>query len=392
MAWIAATVAVFYALGSLALALFYAAHLQIPDERSRADVALVLPLTGPSPSLEELLAALAAQSLRPRRLIVAVESRDDPAYQRAAALGGNYAGLRIELVVAGLSPWRSQKCTNLLAALTQLDENDAYVVLFDADIRPQPWWLAALVAPLAAGRADIVNGYRWQTPKTLSLATALVAAIDHTIATLPRLSMTKAIWGGSLALTRHALQILDLPATIGRALTEDLPIGERAAETGLRVLTRRAIRVPTPLDGRFQELWRFGRRQYQLIRIYRSGLWSYAAVVVTTDLIVRLVLLSRLIVAGASGPALPAILVAAALGSIATEIRLAVGKRLGVAEPIGFRLSQHLLVWLILPVPGFHASVIWGGFVSSPVRWAHIHYLVDRRGRVVEVMRRPHSD
>ncbi|HXC13436.1 MAG TPA: glycosyltransferase [Stellaceae bacterium] len=392
MAWIAATVAVFYALGLLALALFYAAHLQIPDERPRADVALVLPLTGPSPSLEELLAALAAQSLRPRRLIVAVESRDDPAYRRAAALGGNYAGLRIELVVAGLSPWRSQKCTNLLAALRQLDDNDAYVVLFDADIRPQPWWLAALVAPLAAGRADIVNGYRWQMPKTLSLATALVAAIDHTIATLPRLSMTRAIWGGSLALTRHALQILDLPATIGRALTEDLPIGERAAETGLRVLTRRAIRVPTPLDGRFQELWRFGRRQYQLIRIYRPGLWSYAAIVVTTDLIARLVLLSMLIVAGASGPALSAILVAAALGSIATEIRLAVGKRLGVAEPIGFRLSQHLLVWLILPVPGFHASVIWGGFVSSPVRWAHIHYLVDRSGRVVEVMRRPHSD
>jgi hypothetical protein len=392
MAWIAATVAVFYALGSLALALFYAAHLQIPDERPRADVTLVLPLTGPSPSLEELLAALAAQSLRPRRLIVAVESRDDPAYQRVAAFGGRYAGLKVELVVAGLSPWRSRKCTNLLAALTQLDDNDAYVVLFDADIHPQPWWLAALVAPLAAGRADIVNGYRWQMPKTLSLATALVAAIDRTIATLPRLSMTRAIWGGSLALTRHAFQILDLPATIGRALTEDLPIGERAAETGLRVLTRRAIRVPTLLDGRFQDLWRFGRRQYQLIRIYRPGLWSYAAIVVTTDLIARLVLLSMLIVAGASGPASSGILVAAALGSIATEIRLAVGKRLGVAEPIGFRLSQHLLVWLILPLPGFHASVIWGGFVSSPVQWAHIRYRVDRRGRVTDVMRRPHAD
>lgn len=392
MAWIAATVAVFYALGSLALALFYAAHLQIPDERPRADVTLVLPLTGPSPSLEELLAALAAQSLRPRRLIVAVESRDDPAYQRAAALRGNYAELRLELVVAGLSPLRSQKCTNLLAALTQLDDNDAYVVLFDADIRPQPWWLAALVAPLAAGRADIVNGYRWQMPKTLSVATALVAAIDRTIATLPRLSLTRAIWGGSLALTRHALQTLDLPATIGRALTEDLPIGELAAETGLRVLTRRAIRVPTPLNGRFRDLWRFGRRQYQLIRIYRPGVWSYAAIVVTTDLIARLVLLSTLIVAGASGPALSAILVAAALGSIAMEIRLAVGKRLGVADRIGFRLSQHLLVWLILPVSAFHASAIWGGVAASRVRWAHIHYRVDRRGRVTRVMRRPHSD
>jgi glycosyl transferase family 21 len=392
IAWIAATLAVFYALGSLALALLFASHLRIPDERPAARVTLVLPLTGSNPTLEELLAALAAQSLPPRRLIVAVESRDDPAYQQVAALGRRYAELDIELVVAGLSPLRSQKCTNLLAALTHLDGNDAYVVLFDADIRPQPWWLAAMVAPLAAGRADIVNGYRWQVPRTLCLATAVVAGIDRAIATLPRLSLTRAIWGGSLAMTRHALETLDLPATIGRTLTEDLPIGDRAAETHLRVLTRRAIRVPTPLDGRLQDLWRFGRRQYQLIRIYRPGLWSYAAVVVTADLSARLVLLSMSIVPGASGPALSAVLVAAASGSVATEIRLAVGRRLGLADRIGFRLWQHLLVWLILPLPAFHASVIWGGFVTSPVRWAHIGYVVDRRGRVTDVTRRPYYD
>jgi hypothetical protein len=33
--------------------------------------------------------------------------------------------------------------------------------MLDADICPQPWWLAALVAPLATDGADLVNGYRW---------------------------------------------------------------------------------------------------------------------------------------------------------------------------------------------------------------------------------------
>ena len=136
---------------------------------------------------------------------------------------------------------RGQKCTNLLAALARLDTDDGNVVLLDADIRPQPWWLAALVAPLAAGRADIVNGYRWQVPSKLTLATGLGAAVDRAIAVLPRLSQAKTIWGGSLAVTRHALDVLDLPTTIGRTLTEDLPIGDRVAETGLRLLTRRAI-------------------------------------------------------------------------------------------------------------------------------------------------------
>jgi hypothetical protein len=246
-----------------------------------------------------------------------------------------------------------------------------------------------LVAPLAAGRADIVNGYRWPVPTSLSLGAVLVADIDRGIAILPRLQQLRAIWGGSLAFTRHALEILDLPATIGRTLTEDLPIGDRAAQTGLRVLTRRAVRSPTPLSGTFHDLWRFGRRQYQLIRLYRPGLWFFAAFVVSTDLIARVVLVSTI---AASGAALPTIILIAALGSIATEIRLTIGKRLGATDGTGLRLAQHLLAWTILPAAGFHASVIWGGFVTSPVVWRHIRYIVDKTGQVIDATRRPHSD
>jgi len=389
IAWVAATVAVFYSLWSVALAVLFAVRLRIPDERLSTRVALVLPATGMLPGLDDLFGALAKQSLPPSRMIVAVESRDDPAYARVAALAGHYPRLNIELVVAGLSPLRSQKCTNLLAALARLDADDAYVVLLDADIRPQPWWLAALVAPLASGRADLVNGYRWPVPIGLSLATALVAGIDRGIAVLPRLSQTRPIWGGSLAVNRNALAALDLPNTIGRTLTEDLPMGDRAAEVSLRVLTRRAIRPPSPLGGSISDLWRFGRRQYQLIRLYRPGLWSFAAFVVSTDLIARIVLLSNLI---ASGPALAAIILLASLGSIATEIRLAIGRKLDCRDAIGCRLVQHLLVWTIFPGAVFHASVIGGGFVTSPVAWRHIRYVVDKTGRVIDVARRPHSD
>jgi glycosyl transferase family 21 len=389
IAWVAATVAVFYSLWSVALAVLFAVRLRIPDERLSTRVALVLPATGMLPGLEDLFGALARQSLPPSRVIVAVESRDDPAYARVAALAGHYPRLNIELVVAGLSPLRSQKCTNLLAALARLDADDAYVALLDADIRPQPWWLAALVAPLASGRADLVNGYRWPVSIRLSLATALVAGIDRGIAVLPRLSQTRPIWGGSLAVNRSALEALDLPNTIGQTLTEDLPIGDRAAEVRLRVLTRRAIRLPSPRGGSISDLWRFGRRQYQLIRLYRPGLWSFAAFVVSTDLIARIFLLSNLI---ASGPALAAIILLASLGSIATEIRLAIGRKLDCRDAIGCRLVQHLLVWTIFPVAVFHASVIWGGFVTSPVAWRHIRYVVDKTGRVIDVARRPHSD
>jgi hypothetical protein len=91
-------------------------------------------------------------------------------------------------------------------------------------------------------------------------------------------------------------------------------------------------------------------------------------------------------------PALPAILVVACLGSIATEIRLTIGRKLGVTDRIGFRLAQHLLGWTILAAPMFHASVIWGGAVTSPVIWRHVRYVVDNTGQVIDVARRPYSD
>jgi Glycosyl transferase family 21 len=385
IASIAAAVAVFYSLWSLALALLFVVRLRIPDDRPAARVTLVLPATGALAGIEDLLDALSVQSLCPCRTLVAVESAADPAFSRVAALAEQYPQLNIELIVAGLSSLRSQKCTNLLAALDRLRPDDGYVVFLDADIRPQPWWLAGLIGPLAGDRADIVNGYRWPMPMSLRLGTALAAGIDRAIAVLPRLSSTRTIWGGSLAVTRHALEILDLPNTIARTLTEDLPIGDRAAATGLRVLTRRAIRPTTPLSSDIVGLWRFGRRQYQLIRLYRPRLWCFAALLVSTDLVARLVLLTTF-----AAPA--ATLALACLGSITVEIRLAVGRKLGAADGTSFRLLQHLFAWIFLPGPGLHAAMIWGGVVTSPVLWAHVRYVVDKAGRVLAVDRRPYPD
>jgi Glycosyl transferase family 21 len=361
----------------------------IPSDVPDVPITLVLPATGPLPGLEALFAALVAQTLPPARLIVAVESRQDPAYRRVADLARDYPQLNTELVVAGLSDDRAQKCTNILGALARLDPGDSYIVLFDADIRPQPWWVAMLVGPLAAGRADIVNGYRWQAPRSVSLATALGAAVDRGIAVLPRLDGFRLLWGGSLALTRRALDQIDIPATLARALTEDLVIADRAAALGLRVMTRRALRVPTPLDGTIGAVWRFGRRQYQIVHVYRRGAWGFALGVCTADLAARVTLL---VAALASDPATAGIAIAGLvclglLGSLAVELRRAIGRRLGGADPAALTLVFHLLVWAFLPIAAFHASAVWAALAYSPVAWAHVRYRVDRRGRVIGACR-----
>ena len=381
---IAAVVAIGSALTAAACAVAFRRRMLLPNEIPDAHPTLILPATGPLPGIEALFDALLGQTLAQGRLIVAVESHDDPAFARFNKLAARYPTLPIELVVAGISDQRAQKSTNLLAALARLGPADRYIVLIDADIRPQPWFLAALVAPLAAGRADIVNGYSWQAPQSVTLATVIGATLDRALATLPRLNRFQLLSGASLALTRGALELIDAPASLAHTLSDDLAIAGRAAALRLRVVTRRALRVPTPLDGSLGALWRFGRRQYQIAHIYRPAAWWFALIVITADLGARLTL-----VAGAftlDPLSIGALVGLGVLGSVAAAVRRAIGRRLAVVDPPGFALAQHLLVWATLPLAAFHASLVWAAAVRSPVAWAHVRYTI-RRGRVVAASR-----
>jgi hypothetical protein len=207
---------------ALAATLIFALKLQKPRSQQRALATLILPITGHVANLERLLAAIDQQTLPARRLLIAVESEADPAFARA------HAALRAcplpgEIVLAGRAQSTAQKCWNQLAALRRIDEHDEAVVLLDADILPQAWWLSALVSPLVDGVCDVVTGYRWAVLEEASLGGHLLAPIDRSIALLPRAPFSSAVWGGTLALSRRALEVLDLPAILGSTLADARP-------------------------------------------------------------------------------------------------------------------------------------------------------------------------
>jgi hypothetical protein len=388
--WTAVSIVISSAMGSLLCVMLFLAKLRIPTSGPVAGIALILPATGLLDNLENLLAALGRQSVRARRLMVAVESPDDPAYRRAIELAKIHREPSIDVVVAGVSNRRGQKCTNILAALTHLSDEDRFVVMLDADICPQPWWLAALVGPLAAGNADLVNGYRWLVPEPPTPVSVLVAHIDRALAVLPRLPPVGMVWGGSLALTREALEILDLATTLDREVIEDGPIARRIAETGLRLLTRRALRVLTPLNESWRELWASGRRQGQFLRLYYPRLWCWAGVLATADFLARIMFAWDLLGAG-SMPALFVLVLVAALDSIATGLRRAVGHRIGAVDAAGSTSYQHMLIWTILPIGVWYVSLVWASAFTSVIRWAHVEYLLDRFGHVLAARRHPYG-
>ncbi len=78
------------------------------------------------------------------------------------------------------------------------------------------------------------------------------------------------------------------------------PCFEAPPGTRLRLLTRRALRVPTPLAGSWRELWAFGRHQGQLVRLYRPRLWWCASLIATADFLARIALAWDLLAANSA--------------------------------------------------------------------------------------------
>ncbi|HYZ32702.1 MAG TPA: hypothetical protein VE684_10540 [Crenalkalicoccus sp.] len=381
------------ALPALLPALCFALHaawrwrrLRLPAVHVPGRVTLILPLTGPVPGLGALLDCLAGQTLRPRRLVIAVESEADPALARARALAPA-CPFPVEIRIAGQVPWRGQKNTNLIAGLAAVDEEDEAVVLLDGDIRPQPWWLSAAASPAIAGTHDVVTGFRWQLLEGRGLVGHVVAWIDRMGAVLilpPRFGL---VWGGTVGLSRRALAVLDLPRLLDRALVDDLTIGRAAKRAGLRFLPRGAITVPTPGEGPARVQLAFMRRQLQVVRICRAPFWCVLVGIAHLSVFGWLSALAALPDAGA------ALLLAglSGCGAVRALCHSAIGARVGAPDPPGGRLLQALVGALPPLADGMIAALGWTMLRPRRLRWRHVVYEVDGPQAVRVVARLPHA-
>ena len=291
-------------------------------------VTLLLAVTGRTDGLPPLFAALARQTLRPRRMLVAIEAETDPALAQVRELE-HLLPFPIEVVVAGLDDTRSQKATNMIAALARVDADDDALVLLDADILPQDHWLSWLATPALNGAADLVTGYRWHALDGAGPARHVVAWLDRSLALGPRFLASGLVWGGSVAIARDALARMDLPDALGRTFSTDGAISRRARALGLRVLTRRAVLLPTPPEGGDREAIAFKTRQLQIVHVYVPSLWVWLGVVLHAE---ALVLPLALLGLGGNGVALGFVGAVGAVGVARALLHDRVTRAVGIHE------------------------------------------------------------
>lgn len=231
-------------------------------------VAVVVAVKGHDEEFDEFLVRLFEQDYPAFRVIFAVESAADaavPAIEKCRLIAPD----RVSLVVAGLRRDEGQKVTNLRAAVATLTPDDEILVLADADIWPEPDWLARVVAPLVADEADVVSGFAWLVVKDDRLSSFVLTAMAASIATIPRLPLLNPAWGGCIAMAQETFRDLNITEEWTGTLSDDLQLTNVVQQASGRIRAPREILLRTAVKtGGFAAVTAEARRWFMLARVY----------------------------------------------------------------------------------------------------------------------------
>ena len=359
---------------------------------------VVLCLRGADPSLPAALAALAGQTYPgPWRLLVVVDSRQDPAWPLAQQTID-----RVE--AAGVARWQAARLTplatrpasgslksaSLRQAFGELDAATELVALVDADAVVAAGWLAALAAGCGQAGVGAVSGNRWYAPAAGS-GPGLVRAIWNGGA-LMLMTLLGIPWGGALAVRRSLIEPSGWLAVLATSLGEDTALPEPLARCGWRYEFRPELITLDRDDSiALRPLGRWISRQLLSARLHHPawplvalhGLGTALLVLVALLAALAALLLGRLAEAGL----LLAALLAYELGCVALLLLIEAVAARGLA-PLGGRLPQpdlahawRLLRWLPLAQWMCGLATLRTA-LTRRVEWRGVHYRVT--GRSVE--------
>lgn len=346
---------------------------------------VLVSVKGAGARLPQLIDALMRQSYAQFRLCFVVETENDHAY--GPLLRAHLqAPDRLQVIVAGLATRGGQKAHNLLAALDCLKPEDDVVAFADADILPEPAWLARLVQPLIGGRVEAVSGYRWLFPADRRLASAFASALNSSIATLPRLARWNIAWGGSTAVRRQTIADIGLAAWWRGAISTDVQFTRAIWANRGRIVAPRDLLIRSPVAYDWRTMFSFARRQYMQVRLHAPRHWL-AAFIAVTGLFAGWPL-AIVGAAGGSGSAALALAFVVACDQVRASIRRDIVRRLwgetGLAE---LRLPLLLDRYATPVCLGLHAAIIASAAIGREIRWAGVRYRFDGPKDVVVLER-----
>lgn len=237
-------------------------------------VAVILPIKGVDDDTADNLRALLEQDYPHYRLLFAVESEHDPIVTVLENLAREDS--RIEIVIAGLAHSRGQKVHNQLAAVERTESTDEILVFLDADARPGPGWLRALINPLQWGDIGATTGFRFYIPVGPHAANAIVSVINASVAALLGPFRRNFCWGGSMALRRSDFFAHVYPDWQG-ALSDDYALSwcvKHRMQSRIKFVP--SCIVASMANFNWGSYFEFACRQYRITKVCALHVWLTA--------------------------------------------------------------------------------------------------------------------
>ena len=258
-------------------------------------VAVILPIKGVDSCTERNIAALCRQNYANYRLIFSVESVHDPVVELIQGIAADRSDGRVELVVAGAATDRGQKVHNQLAAVAATGPEDQVLAFMDADARPAPDWLHALVTPLTYGpHIGATTGYRFYVPAGPSRANDTLCVLNSLVGSLMGPYRRTMAWGGSMAIRRADFFTYGVHDLWQGALSDDYALSycvRRKAGTRIHFVPQCLVASAASLH--WHSLNEFAVRQYRITRICAPRVWLAA---ISGALLFVFALLSSLVI------------------------------------------------------------------------------------------------
>jgi cellulose synthase/poly-beta-1,6-N-acetylglucosamine synthase-like glycosyltransferase len=249
----------------------------------RPKVALIVPCKGIDTAFDENISSFYRLDYDGFELVFVVESKEDPAYERLAALKDQFQNrtraFNVRVLVAGVAASGSQKLHNLLYGC-QTAQKDVEIFAFaDSDACIRSDWLGLLVYPLRKENHGVSTGYRWYIPLKNNLPTLALSAMNAKVAQLLGPTVFNCAWGGSMAVRVDTFKKLGMDKIWRNAISDDLTLTREVKKSKRRVIFVPGCLVASYEQTNWPSLLEFARRQFVITRVTVPSTWWFGFVI-----------------------------------------------------------------------------------------------------------------
>ena len=237
--------------------------------------AVICPCRGVEPGLERNLVSLCEFDHQNYEIFLVLASESDHAYSIVKRVAAS-SKVKVNIVIAGKPEKCSEKVNNLRVAVEQLPVEFEALVFTDSDGRPGRSWLHRLVAPLSDSRIGATTTMRWFIPNQSDLPTALLAAWNAAVVTMPGGHAKNFCWGGGTAIRRALFEEMGMLDVWQHSFSDDYSLTMMIERTARQIVFLPECLTPSYVQTDFAGLLEFTTRQVRITRVYRPQMWVTA--------------------------------------------------------------------------------------------------------------------